>query len=747
MRANEDLQLVSEHPLDNNKRQEADDSSEDEEFHLIDGVQVPSWILDMREGWKREIEVMPVEKQEYFKQFNEQGSQRVREHMKHIISSTYKNVYDATPFREEKKSTPRYFFRGPLSFAVGEDQYGLYMDTIRRSSSSSSPDTVDTSYESTSQNSITPPNIDVGGRLFTVPEVGSAEDDYPPTPLPRSRTGSVSSSEEFDYRTPPSTPPPPPSSSSPTSPSFSDKKLTLDSPRSSSPSCRRQLSFDSRDMSNLWEKPSRGRFDGVELESEKKKKKPPKKRERIARIFKPNAKSNKKKTEGELREELKVYEGQLQQFLSERNTRYNHLRKREREILEEVKKEIEILTASQRYETREKYRAYMKVKLYLIQSEQRLEKKFKEDIDTRIHYTQQALLDTEGPLPTHVNDDFFKDTEELLYCSPDLARMKKRLRLISNHARELNEDYVKTRKRSRPKTHRERGSELLKLLKEMDIDHAEYTNFLDSLEQSTQDKFNNLIGDCRTTEGRWIQTFLNELYSYGVSKIPPGEIVGYIQAYVNFLCKQHNFGDREERKQKLHRLVERHLFNLIAVELIDVEATELREKDQHFLDQTHYLATLSPLKLGIEPKFLPAYVEKDDNGKELDPFVEAIDTLGYLNFCLVPVDMLTCIKITAKQIHKIAKKNCETHGKSFSFGADEFFPIFVYVVVRSGVTSIHSLLSFLNKFGNMSSRSTEISYFVTCLEGAVVYIDQITQDDMETFSSATKDKNEDRDKN
>ena len=55
-------------------------------------------------------------------------------------------------------------------------------------------------------------------------------------------------------------------------------------------------------------------------------------------------------------------------------------------------------------------------------------------------------------------------------------------------------------------------------------------------------------------------------------------------------------------------------------------------------------------------------------------------------------------------------------------GADAFFPVWVYCIVKSNLPNLATLVNFLKGYLNPSLRYCEIGYYVTCLEGACVYI-------------------------
>ena len=55
-------------------------------------------------------------------------------------------------------------------------------------------------------------------------------------------------------------------------------------------------------------------------------------------------------------------------------------------------------------------------------------------------------------------------------------------------------------------------------------------------------------------------------------------------------------------------------------------------------------------------------------------------------------------------------------------GADAFFPVWVFCIIRAKMPNLSTMVNYLKGYLNPSLRYSEIGYYVTCLEGACVYI-------------------------
>jgi hypothetical protein len=352
-------------------------------------------------------------------------------------------------------------------------------------------------------------------------------------------------------------------------------------------------------------------------------------------------------------------------------------------------------------------------------------------------------------VPPLVNESFFKGVDELLVNIPLLNRMWKVIKALDAKANKLNESYTNQKKQYKQRTKKEIGICLQNLLssktnrfKTYLVDHPIVSLdcnleqlFLDFLEGDEQRDFITLVADIRNEEGRNISTFMNQIETYTLAKVPDTEILRYIESYATFLSQIHNVTDPFHVKC-LHLFVNRMIFSLVGPDLISLEVQQVQEMEEEFLTKVRLLKDLSPAQLGVDMKFLPL-------SDSANCFRQAIDILEYLLFCVSSQDMLHCIYCCAKSIHNTAHSNCTQRGQEFSFGADEFFPIFVYVVVQSNLFSIHAHLSFLKKF-SPTYCNPESMYFCTCLEGAVCYITQLTPEDITNLTKVEHPTNKEK---
>jgi len=274
-----------------------------------------------------------------------------------------------------------------------------------------------------------------------------------------------------------------------------------------------------------------------------------------------------------------------------------------------------------------------------------------------------------------------------------------------------------------------------------------------------QDEFNCIVGDARSAEGQSIRTFVNEVNNVGFDRVPSAELVEYASSFVNYINKLNGLTlnkkssiARDARTLKVLRyLVHYFIFgSVIASEIDLVESIRNDYDNNQFCTQQKMVASLTAEQLGVAQRFLPINNDGDDISAELlekqneiqsisEPYAVPIDILSCISYCTVPSDMLHCVHVCSKQIHLIAKAQCELKNKDFTFGADELIPLLVYVVSRASLSFIHTNLALMAKFMSPEEREEkpELVYYLTCLEGAVMYVSGLTEQDVSNIISST----------
>jgi len=477
----------------------------------------------------------------------------------------------------------------------------------------------------------------------------------------------------------------------------------------------------------------------------------------LSRLF--SAAKSGPKSPAEVLEDLTKYATKLAKHLDESKLVIKELRTNEKTIHRAMLTEIETLKQYYLHKLIPLFRTLSILRIERLKKRRELEKTCKRTIKLRLKQTQQAVAQIQAAqqanpnaviIPPTISEDFYKDIDELFLLNPTVSQQWQTIKTMDAKIARLSERYNNVKKHfGKQRTTKENTVLLSNLLNTKmhkyatfikDPDESDITlstnlrlYFMDRLEGAEQREFGCIIGDVRTEEGRTIRTFLNELQSYSLQKVPASEIVGYVQSYASYLVKIHKLTSPPNAHQYLHILVERFIFGLIGGDLRKFEAEKAVEQDDSFAEKVSILKKLTIVQLGVDVKFLSPEKLANPNDESIICFEEAIQIIENLPYLNAPGDILHCILCCAKSIHNTAHKFCTMKGHDFAFGADEFFPILVYVVVQATLPGIHAILGFITKY--MPDRiSSEISYYLTCLEGSVSYVTQVTAEEISNLT-------------
>ncbi len=421
------------------------------------------------------------------------------------------------------------------------------------------------------------------------------------------------------------------------------------------------------------------------------------------------------KSESEIVEDLIKYEVKLQKWIDDNKCKLNELRNQEKNHSKQHAMEMESLIKIGHKKHVKLLQTLNIYKSILLNEKMEMENQIKEALRSNLFLTKQAFLfhkhftnqtvvsssNRIASLPKYINDDFFKDSlDEFCIKSSIIKHLEKRIETLQE---KMNTIKVKSKNNN---------TNILKTILQ---------NFTNSLMDSIQIEFDQIIGDERNAEGANLSKFFKECNFHGLHRIPPREIVEYIESYVNYLQKVHKLSNCYE---KLLFLTERFVFAQIGYSLFKIEMQNNLEIDTLFMEHCLLLKNLTPIQLGVDPKFLPLQ-------EQTIYFEEPIKELQFVGFYCTPIEMLQTIQSVAKKIQRIALEHCTSiHGKEFNFGADEFFPILVYCCVQSQLPMGHACISYLSKYANKSQTEAEMQYYLTCLEGCLSYIGNITEEEV-----------------
>lgn len=183
----------------------------------------------------------------------------------------------------------------------------------------------------------------------------------------------------------------------------------------------------------------------------------------------------------------------------------------------------------------------------------------------------------------------------------------------------------------------------------------------------------------------------------------------------------------------------------------------VESKNIHWKHSKEAMENVEPSAVGIPPLFLTDPIEKkrpSDNEESLPAvlgcmfpmdtsfninegvlFRRTIDILSLLSLEVSPFGVMKTLMLAIRVLHEEA---AEVTGRLHSVDADSIFPILVYTMVHADVPDVFSRLNIAQRFALQGSSvlGGEESYYLTCLEAAVLYICQY----MDEETAKTKDR-------
>ncbi|MDP2439615.1 MAG: hypothetical protein Q8P67_28020, partial [archaeon] len=101
---------------------------------------------------------------------------------------------------------------------------------------------------------------------------------------------------------------------------------------------------------------------------------------------------------------------------------------------------------------------------------------------------------------------------------------------------------------------------------------------------------------------------------------------------------------------------------------------------------------------------------------DLYPFLDAIDTLADFGEYFTPHEKLGVLEQTARHIEEYLKRFIG------AFGADEFLPVFTFVLIQADIPSLHAHTSFIDAFMDPDLKCAMSGYLFTQLQVAIGFV-------------------------
>lgn len=460
---------------------------------------------------------------------------------------------------------------------------------------------------------------------------------------------------------------------------------------------------------------------------------------KLFRVF--GEKSFWSKSSKEIRSDLKKYRAKLEEYKKFSEKKIEENRKKLDKTNTDLRNGIEVYENNSLSSLLDYFRKLYINKRLKYETRIRMEEFILERIERRIQRIRYALKEKKksGVYPCYIREEFFCHPTDLAKGDKQLSELYHQLNLLENAIPQMEMIYQIERKiKAKGKSSKEMKEALLDLLT-----HARSCYCDEAIEDfdgyiwqdEIQDQFNKIVRDVRTEEGEQVEAFLSTIREVGLKKIPHFEITEFIGSFVDLMKKTHKFTEGSENHSLskkytllLRQFSEKLFFSLIGVDLIELELEkQLEENPQQtinsFLRKKRLLAQLGADAL-VDKKFL------DPEKKEM-PYKRAINILNNIEFSVIPNDMVWAIYCCAKSATQESFEMCKKNGRSWGFGADELLPVIIYIIVHSECTYIASHLSYISRFG--TEKNSECVYYLTCFEGAVMYVHNLSKDDLDSM--------------
>jgi hypothetical protein len=107
-------------------------------------------------------------------------------------------------------------------------------------------------------------------------------------------------------------------------------------------------------------------------------------------------------------------------------------------------------------------------------------------------------------------------------------------------------------------------------------------------------------------------------------------------------------------------------------------------------------------------------------GSSTSPYDAVYITFRQINDVFSPAAKLNLLHVTFAKANELIKE--ASAGKAKALSMDTLFPLFMSIIVRSGIQNLGSEIQFLEDFLDMESLSGESKILVTTLKAAYVQI-------------------------
>eukprot|EP00041_Stephanoeca_diplocostata_P000166 m.13651 g.13651 ORF g.13651 m.13651 type:complete len:346 (+) comp10170_c0_seq4:407-1444(+) len=208
-------------------------------------------------------------------------------------------------------------------------------------------------------------------------------------------------------------------------------------------------------------------------------------------------------------------------------------------------------------------------------------------------------------------------------------------------------------------------------------------------------------------------------------RLSPNEFVTIIR---DFLCQtslklaEHELWKNasEDELDNAYEGLEKYLMNKMYKACFQPSASDDISRDQALADRLAIMSFVRPEHLDIPPALCA------DGAVGM-----AMKELCKMDAYKAPRDKMVCVLNCCKIINSVLQSHTD------KAGADEFFPMLVYVTLTAKPKNLYSNMCFIKRFRNPDKLMGEPGYYFTTLEGAIEFAETLNADrltiDRKTF--------------
>ena len=182
----------------------------------------------------------------------------------------------------------------------------------------------------------------------------------------------------------------------------------------------------------------------------------------------------------------------------------------------------------------------------------------------------------------------------------------------------------------------------------------------------------------------------------------------------------------------LYEITFQNLYNTI----FSTYTSRFKKDDDEFLATCKKFSNITPAHLGLPKRFwlTDAQTVPEDTPLTQVPYGSAISALREMDKMHSHMSKVVAFVESAHRIYTSVEKYWE--GKpdkpsKLEIAADEFLPLFSYVIIRSCLATVSSSMAFINDFMTEQECSGEAGYYFATFQSAFAYVQTLTEKDVE----------------